>query len=344
MTVTQKDRLVIFKTVVHAFNSKVADKIEARDLESRKGAKKGTSKVLVELLPEEYRKKIVSLHSELRKYIYTMSLTWDDNGWRAVPAGKFAEFEAGFEKHRKAFKDEAVRLESLREEIDEVNKSGRLGTDWSERFKIPADLASRYGADDFSFGTDDCEAKLDQIEAGLAARITESRQKQVQSQIEGCAKELSERVLAMAQQMIERFSPKDVKGAKFTDFLDSIRETAIAVRSLNFTGDAALEQMADELAKAVDAMSDDALKASPKKRQEIVGKAQSIAQRLLGSKQQAPVEAPAKANQPAKVVTTVPAPKAASIPLPVRPAAPAPAPVVVAPSAMSLASRLLGKR
>lgn len=336
-TTNSRQRLVVFKTVVHHYDGRVADKVEARDLESRKGATRGTSKVMVELIPEQFKQPTTQAHSELRKYIYDMSLTWQDGGWRAVPANKFAEFEAGFVKLRQTFVDAAQKLQDAVPEIDAINKGGRLGKDWSERFKLPADLASRYGADDFEFGTDDCESKLDAIEDGLAARITESRQKQLDKQLQECATELSERVLKVAQEAAARLGAADLKGAKLSGLLDAIRQTAVSVRSLNFTGDTHLEQMADDLAKSIDAMDDQALKANGKKRQEVVSKARSIADLLLKKSGKAPT-----AGDPVKVPVQV---KPATPVLPqgilARPASPAP---VVPLAGLALAARLLGKR
>lgn len=193
-------------------------------------------------------------------------------------------------------------------------------------------------ADDFVFGADDCEAKLDQIEDGLAARITESRQKQLDKQLQECATELSERVLRVAQEAAVRLGAADLKGAKLSGLLDAIRQTAVSVRSLNFTGDQHLEQMADDLAKSVDALDGDQLKADPKKRKEVVSKARSIADLLLKKSGKAPMAA----DPVAVPVQVKPATPSAAQGILARPAAPAP---VAAPMAgLALASRLLGKR
>lgn len=209
----------------------------------------------------------------VRKYHYSMTLPWGDNGDRLLPAKAYMDYT----KAMRSFKDESEKLtKAFVIEYPQLvtDARNRLGTMYDAQDYPPAsDIHDRFGLavgfmpvpDSKDFRVDVGDEALEEIRAGINASVAERQA--------GAVKECWTRLFTVVNALYTMMC-KDKPLFK-DSLIENIRDLVELVPKLNITDDQDLATMCAKIERDLLA-SVHALRKSPIERERLAGKASVI--------------------------------------------------------------------
>jgi hypothetical protein len=279
-------RAMLCSLSISMWSARKHDPDASEEIAARQGAQSDAGRYHKVLLPKEALSDIQKIVSEARQEHYFMTLPWDDNGYRVLPAAAYMDH---VDRMRALSSRFALAVDGLAQQflilIDQART--RLGGLFREHdYPTPEELRAKFAfatnvlplpdAGDFrvALGDEERERIKRQITAAVEASL------QVGS------RELWSRLYDAVQHMADRLSAYKVTGGGVEHpFRDTVVTNLVKLTDvlpkLNVTNDPELERLANQVRSSL-LVDPNALRASESVRTETAKAAAAIAERMAG--------------------------------------------------------------
>jgi hypothetical protein len=258
----------------------------SEEIATRHGAQVDVGRYLKILLPKKAMADLQKVVSEARQEHYFITLPWDDNGYRVLPASVYLDHTRKMHAHQQRFTnavdDLCAQFESLVREA-----RGRLGGLFrNEDYPATEELRNK-----FSFDT-----KVRPLPDAVDFRVTlgdEEKQRikrqitiDIEASLQVGARELWHRLYEAVQHMADRLSAyKVTKEGVEHPFRDTVVTNLVklvdVLPKLNITKDPELERLSEQVRTSL-LVDPKELRQSDSARIETANKAAEIASRMAG--------------------------------------------------------------
>ena len=277
-------RAMLCTLSISTWSARKHDREASEEIATRHGAQADAGRYHKVLLPTEAFAEINKIVGDARREHYFMTLPWDDNGYRVLPAAAYLEHT---QKMRELSDRFTPAVEALALQFGQLVKeaSVRLGGLFRpEDYPAPDELRSK-----FSFETrvmplpdaGDFRVTLGEEEKG---RIKRQITAAVEASLQVASRDLWQRLYEAVSHMAERLSAYKVseEGVEHP-FRDSVVTNLVrlvdVLPKLNVTGDVELERLTDQVRAALLVDPKD-LRTSESVRTETAKSAAGIAQHM----------------------------------------------------------------
>lgn len=241
-----------------------------------------SAKVLKLIFPEEAIDPLTELQGKIRDYNYTVTLPWQDDGYRILPMAIHEEYTQEIRKLRAEWdKAAAVFLDSMPkwEQWAQENHNGSFEPKLydtakvAKKFGLKIDFAPVPSGEDFRVAVD--------------ADTRQAVNERIAAAEEFARADLWQRLAAPLQRMVERCSAPD---KVFRDSLTgNIAEIVSLIPKLNLSADPNLARLAAE-AKALGEIKPQTLRTDQDARAKAAADAKALLDRMAGYMPAAPAE------------------------------------------------------
>lgn len=271
---------------IRIWSARTHDAEASQEIATRHGAQADVGRYHKILLPKAALAEIQAVVSEARQEHYFLTLPWDDNGYRVLPAAAYMDHVERMNRLRTRFSAAVEALTSQFAQLVEEARS-RLGSlfrlddypsfqQLSEKFAFETKVMPLPEAGDFRVTLGDEER----------ARIQRQIKAAVEASLQIGSRELWFRLYDAVRHMAERLNAYKVTENKVEHpFRDSLVTNLVklleVLPKLNLTGDADLDRLASEVRDSL-LIDPERLRRSDKVREETARAAAEIAQRMAG--------------------------------------------------------------
>lgn len=197
------------------------------------------------LIAREEIQKIWQFVYEARRYHYSVTLPWGDNGSRLLPATLYLDFIKSISSYRQKFVSRVEKFLSLYPSLIQEAKKTLGGLFKQDDYPSPASLRGK-----FSFEThftpisdaDDVRVKLQEADVEKLKRQIESRQNELQAE---AMRSVWQRLYEVVGHLSEKLS--DPKGIIRDSVVEKVHDLVGILPKLNIANDPALTDMANEI-------------------------------------------------------------------------------------------------
>jgi hypothetical protein len=279
-------RAMLCSLSIRMWSARKHDAEASEEIATRHGAQADAGRYHKILLPKAALAEIQAIVSESRQEHYFLTLPWDDNGYRVLPAAAYMDHVERMNRLRARFSAAIEALSTQFAKLVEEARS-RLGSlfrfedypssvELMEKFAFETKVMPLPEAGDFRVTLGDEEK----------ARIQRQIQTSIEASLQIGSRELWFRLYDAVRHMAERLNAYKVTDTgvehPFRDTLvTNLVRLVEVLPKLNLTGDPDLERLASEVKTSL--LVDPArLRRSDKAREETARAAAEIAQRMAG--------------------------------------------------------------
>jgi hypothetical protein len=279
-------RAMLSSLSISMWSARKHDPKASEEIATRHGAQVDVGRYLKILLPKKALADLKKVVSEVRQEHYFITLPWDDNGYRVLPASVYLDHTRKMHAHRQRFdsavEDLCTQFESLVREA-----RGRLGGLFcNEDYPATDELRGK-----FSF-----ETKVRPLPDAGDFRVTlgdEEKQRikrqitlDIEASLQVGARELWHRLYGAVQHMADRLAAyKVTKDGVEHPFRDTVVTNLVklvdVLPKLNITKDPELERLSEQVRDSL-LVDPKELRQSDSARIETANKAAEIASRMAG--------------------------------------------------------------
>lgn len=250
-TVLERTAMLV-KLSRHKFNHNAFDKeLSAKLMKQCKAEGSNTIRVNKTIIPKEACKPWAQILNEAGKYFYTVTLPWDDKGYRLLPVVKYKEFVSKFRDFQARF---AQAVDNFIMNLEKHIQAGKkdLGLAASDDDYVDKQAAREQFILKVEYETvkegNDFKAKVTEEERQEIAEIV------AQQHTEKFAKAQASvfvRIKEVAGALIEKMNEKAPKGKRSPEFRDSIigniKNLVDILPSLNVANNPDLDKLKDDI-------------------------------------------------------------------------------------------------
>jgi hypothetical protein len=277
-------RAMLCSLSISMWSARKHDREASEGIAQRHGAQPDAGRYHKVLLPKAALAEIQKIVSEARQEHYFMTLPWDDNGYRVLPAATYMDHT---EKMRELANQFTPAVEALGNQFGQLVDEAKVrlgGLFRSEDYPAPEELCSKYSfeakvmplpdAGDFRVNLGDEEKER------IKRQITAA----VEASLQVASRDLWQRLYEAVSHLAERLQAYKVReeGVEHP-FRDSVVTNLVklvdVLPKLNVTGDAELERLAAEVRTSL-LIDPQELRKSESIRSETAKNAAAIAQRM----------------------------------------------------------------
>ena len=249
---TLSTRAMLCSLSISQWSASKHDRQASEEIAAHHGAQPDVGRYNKLLIPKETLAELHRIASEARREHYFMTLPWDDNGYRVLPAAVYREHA---DKLRECSRQFMAAVEVFAAQFDQlvIESRSRLGGLFrAEDYPTSREIRDKFGfetkvmplpdADDFrvSLGDEERDRIKRQITASVEASLTVA------------SRELWQRMYEAVSHMAERLSAyKTTEQGVEHPFRDSIVTNLVklvdVMPRLNVTGDPELERLTDQV-------------------------------------------------------------------------------------------------
>src|SRR5215475_11938267 len=280
---TLSSRAMLCSLSISQWSASKHDRQASEEIAAHHGAQPDVGRYNKLLIPKETLAEVRKIAGESRREHYFMTLPWDDNGFRVLPAAMYLEHTEKLREYSRKF---TAAVEVFAAQFDQlvIKSRSRLGGLFrSEDYPTSEEIREKFGfetrvmplpdADDLRVSLGDAEK--DRIKRQIAASVEAS--------LTVASRELWQRMYEAVFHMAERLSAYKANDQGVENpFRDSIVTNLVklvdVMPRLNVTGDPELERLTEqvrasllvdpaELRKSESVRSDTAMKAAMISRQ-----------------------------------------------------------------------------
>lgn len=126
-----KNKALMVKLNRSKFNNNKTDKLLSQEISKLKNVTEaGACRVNKSILPREVLKEIGDIYSKAGKYYYTVTLPWDDQGFRLLSIDLFDDFRAKFKDFTNKYREKVVDfVENIQSHVEASKEI--LGDAWN---------------------------------------------------------------------------------------------------------------------------------------------------------------------------------------------------------------------
>ena len=283
---TLSSRAMLCTLSIAQWSASKHDREASAEIAAQHGAQPDVGRYNKILIPKETLAELRQIAGEARREHYFMTLPWDDNGYRVLPAAVYLDHTEKLREYSRKF---ALSVDTFAAQFDQlvVEARSRLGglfraedfptsKEIREKFSFETKVMPLPDANDFrvSLGDEERDRIRRQITASVEASLTLA------------GRDLWQRMYKAVLHMSERLSAYKATGNGVEHpFRDSIVtnliELADIMPKLNVTGDPELERLTVEVRASL-LIDPEELRQSESTRTETAKKAAEIAERMAG--------------------------------------------------------------
>jgi hypothetical protein len=254
MSIQEKAMLV--KLTIHQWGATKQDSKKTDDICKQNGTTKEWLRANKSLLPKEATAPLTSELGAAYRYHCSVTLPWDDLGFRVLPASLYEEYQKTVNAHQEKTLALARKLGA---EMPRWKQEARQSLNGAfDEDDYPDDIASRYGIDmtvrPIPAGED---LRVVNVDSKDLSRLRESINSQVMEQINESVKDLWARLRQRVSQAAIGF--KDGK-VLFECWVDNLKEVTDILPKLNITGDKDLNDMTKQVKEKLAALDINAIR------------------------------------------------------------------------------------
>lgn len=285
-------RAMLVKITVRRWHSHATDEVVTADVAVRNKAKSGSGDYRKRLIPLEAMADIRTLEQSLRKLNYSLTLPFDNDGWRLMSSQAYFIYRDKITAMKNEYLAACKKFLSAWPEHVK-NAALHLGTMYrAGEYPTVNELEDKFGVDMHVRAIPSGENFMVDIGDEEAAKVKADCDALVAATIETAVKDIWTRTdppgfKMLIGRMIERLKAykvtKDGVEGKFRDSLVSnIVELLDIVPLINITGDAQITAFCDEIRAGLVANSAEVLRDDEKIRLATVAKAEAIFEKMQG--------------------------------------------------------------
>ena len=254
------------------------DAVVSEQVQAEKGAERDTGSWWTYLIPRNDLKKVLSAYNKCRGLFNTLTLPWNDNGVRILPAAMFMKYSEDMRKGLAEY-DEAVEefvLDYPNIIQLAVTRLGKLAEtrhipsaeEIRPKFHHRVDIYPLPSASDFRVTLSDDEVK------DIKAQITST----IEAKTNEAVLSVWENLVQLVQKVTDTLGNPD---KKFKDSLiGNLRDYCELLPNMNITGDTRLEEMRKIVVEKLTTCPTEVLRLVPQKRKEIHNDAKDALEKI----------------------------------------------------------------
>jgi hypothetical protein len=232
------------------------------------------------LVAREEIQKIWQLVYEARRYHYSVTLPWGDNGSRLLPATLYLDFTKKISAYRQQFISRVEKFLSLYPDLIKDAKKSLGGLFKQDDYPSPGALRGK-----FSFEThftpisdaNDVRVKLQEEDVEKLKRQIEARQTDLQAE---AMRSVWERLYEVVGHLSEKLN--DPKAIIRDSVVEKVHDLVAILPKLNIAGDAALNSMTNEIRKKIIRHTPEEMRKTDGVRGEVAKEASEILDKMKG--------------------------------------------------------------
>ena len=277
-------RAMLCSLSISVWSARKHDLEASEEIAQRHGAQADAGRYHKVLVPKAALSEIQKIVSEARQEHYFMTLPWDDNGYRVLPAAAYMEHT---DKMRALSNRFTPAVETLATQLNQLLEEAKIrlgGLFRAEDYPAPEELRAKYSFETKVLPLPDAN----DFRVTLAEEEKERIKRQITASVEASlqvgSRELWQRLYEAVSHMAQRLQAYKVTGEGVEHpFRDSVVTNLVKLvdilPKLNVTGDAELERLAEE-ARASLLVDPQQLRSSEVLRTETAKTASAIASKM----------------------------------------------------------------
>lgn len=265
-----QERAMLVTLTMTSWSGRKQDRDATADVLQRNNAKAGVAKVMKNLIDRSWIKPIAELTTEAREQHYALTTPWDDKGRRLLPVSAYERYKT---RLTKILGKRETAVASFAKNWDKARQQARkdLGTLFDEDEYPTAQEVQAQIKGDFSFEPlPDGGHFIAALSDAEQVKVRENIQQNIKARVDGAVTSLYTRLGAAVTLVANRVRDAgQVEGDDKTrrlhaSLLDTLREVAEVVPTLNFTDDPKLEKLAKAALKTIEGVQADVLRPKSK--------------------------------------------------------------------------------
>jgi hypothetical protein len=245
-------RAMLCSLSISVWSARKHDAEASEEIAQRHGAQADAGRYHKVLLPKAALAEIQKIVSEARQEHYFMTLPWDDNGYRVLPAAAYMEHT---EKMRALSNRFTPAVETLMGQFSQLVEEAKVrlgGLFRAADYPGPAELRSKFSLETKVMPLPDASDFRVTLGDEEKDRIKRQIKASVEASLQIASRELWQRLYEAVSHMGERLQAYKVTEDRVEHpFRDSVVTNLVKLvdilPKLNVTGDAELEQLADQV-------------------------------------------------------------------------------------------------
>jgi hypothetical protein len=277
------DKAMLVRLTCHWWDPHFYHDGAAHDVETERKAKSGVSAVKVKLLGNEVTGPMWAVITKARKFNYTITLPWDDDGWRVLSSVAYQDYVVGINELKAEMEREKSAFKKQYAERIEADKI-RLGTLYNPAVYPPiGEIDWRNGLEINVRPIPSGQHFMCDVGDAERDRIRKSIDQDAQDTIKRAVGDIWQRYSKVLTRMIEglkAYQPSRdgarVQNAFRDSLVDNITDLLDVVPVLNVIGDPVITTFADEIRQKLTANSPEVLRDDAKIRKAVLVQAEDI--------------------------------------------------------------------
>jgi hypothetical protein len=270
----------------------------AAEVEQQHGTAHGKIKADAELLAKEDRAAVQAIVSEGRSYYYSVTVPWDDRGWRMLPARLFVEFKERMTQLG-ARLEQAVQETILNRYFELKDKAERCLNGLAQKVEFPSqeNLAKRFN---WKVAVEQLprpeDLRVECLTDFQMEQLREEMRQRQESQLRAGVSAMVEQLRALVANLAEQLRRRDECEATSAErrvpihdsLIENIREACRVLPGLNISGDPFLANLIQRVQNELAGFEVEELRASRMRRKEAQHKASSLLADLANYQSEVP--------------------------------------------------------
>ncbi len=283
MTMRLDERALLVKLTISNWTASKTDKEVTDEVIEDQNAHAGAGRFTKKLFGKDALKQISKAVGQARIAHRTLTLPWEDNGFRIITTDGYQNYSKIMRRSRQVMEENVISfiegygdfVKQAREELGKMFKADDYPTAAEAKLKFNFDV------EPMPIPTSqDFRAKVSDSEAKAIAKDIERRQK---ARLDAAMKDVWERVADATGKMAEKLSGyepkvglKSAEGVFKASLVDNVRNLAELLPSLNVNNDPELRRIHKMIMESLVEFDSDELKGDVKKRQATAKAAKQI--------------------------------------------------------------------
>jgi hypothetical protein len=271
---------MIVNTSMTRWTARKTDKAASADVAEDKGAKHGAVRLTKDLIPRARIVKINAVYEDVRRFVDSLTVPWDDSGRRLIPAQLVMKLEHGLRGRERAFWDAVAELQSAYADLRD-SAYEELGELFDEADYPPASAIPSRFAFSWEFTPVPAEGDIrvdlpESFREELEARVTHG----TQSRLQAAERAVFEKIHGTVSRL-HRVVLAD-KPRVYASLVTDLQNLADVLPDLNLTDNPRLTKMSDDLNDMLRGVTLERLRDDEMLREDLTEPTQTIVDQLKG--------------------------------------------------------------
>lgn len=273
-------RALIVNVSIKRLPASKKDKEVTRETIAKHGAKSDAGAFWRAIFSDEDRKPFTQLESKIRKYVYSRTLPWTDDGQRLVKSSEYMEFARTIGEYQREYwhlaeefqREFAVKKERAKKSQGDMFREDEFPTadELDAMFGFGYDVYPIPNCSDIRVVSNFSEEERNEIEKLVAMKMEAKTRKALS--------DIGNRVSDVLTKLVERL--KDPKAIYRDSLINNVKELVEVIPKVDVTESEKLEKIRQRLIHEICGLDPEELRDNLRKREETVKKAEEISKAM----------------------------------------------------------------